>query len=214
MLKHNVSLWRDWKMFHQEVTLLATPRINQARKLPVCPSSDKVQWNFNDSNTDGSFTMAVSNTLFESLGYCSGPSCQSIISLTSSLVFKMLTVLVSTISNSQVFLLKKKMWVDFHIFSAKILAYMPYLIIKILTTNDIVSSEQLGPYRSRKQIFKDILRRYFISWWKFMLCVLIRIVSSRQFYCIHSTYHYFIEDRKDIPKLSPFASWSEAMINP
>ena len=46
------------------------------------------------------------------------------------------------------------MWVAFakatHIFSAKILAYMPYLMIKILTiryivTDDIVSFEQLGP---------------------------------------------------------------------
>ena len=45
------------------------------------------------------------------------------------------------------------MWVDFafakatHIFSANILAYMPYLIIKVLTklTNDIVSFEQLSP---------------------------------------------------------------------
>ena len=36
-----------------------------------------------------------------------GPVVQSIVSLTSSLVVKMLTVLVSTISNSQVFLLKK-----------------------------------------------------------------------------------------------------------
>ena len=36
-----------------------------------------------------------------------GPVVQSIASLTSSLVVKMLTVLVSTISNSQVFLLKK-----------------------------------------------------------------------------------------------------------
>ena len=51
---------------------------------------------------------------------------------------KMLTVLVSTICNSQVFLLKK-MQVAFakakapHIFSAKILAYMPYLMIKVLT---------------------------------------------------------------------------------
>ena len=35
------------------------------------------------------------------------PVVQSIVSLTSSLVVKMLTVLVSTISNSQVFLLKK-----------------------------------------------------------------------------------------------------------
>ena len=36
-----------------------------------------------------------------------GPVVQSTISLTSSLVVKMLTILVSTISNSQVFLLKK-----------------------------------------------------------------------------------------------------------
>ena len=36
-----------------------------------------------------------------------GPVVQNIISLTSLLVVKMLTVLVSTISNSQVFLLKK-----------------------------------------------------------------------------------------------------------
>ena len=41
-----------------------------------------------------------------------GPVVQSIVSLTSSLVVKMLTVLVSTISNSQVFLLKT-MWVAF-----------------------------------------------------------------------------------------------------
>ena len=36
-----------------------------------------------------------------------GPVVQSIISLMSSLVVKMLTLLVSTISNSQIFLLKK-----------------------------------------------------------------------------------------------------------
>ena len=36
-----------------------------------------------------------------------GPVVQSVVSLTSSLVVKLLTVLVSTISNSQVFLLKK-----------------------------------------------------------------------------------------------------------
>ena len=36
---------------------------------------------------------------------------ESIIILTSSLVVKMLTVSVSTISNSQVFLVKKKVWV-------------------------------------------------------------------------------------------------------
>ena len=36
-----------------------------------------------------------------------GPVVQSIVSLTSLLVVKMLTVLVSTVSNSQLFLLKK-----------------------------------------------------------------------------------------------------------
>ena len=36
-----------------------------------------------------------------------GPVVQSVVSLTSPLVVKMITALVSTISNSQVFLLKK-----------------------------------------------------------------------------------------------------------
>ena len=49
-----------------------------------------------------------------------GPVVQSVVSLTSSLVVKMLTVLVSRISNSQVFLLKKY-------------AYLPYSMIKVLT---------------------------------------------------------------------------------
>ena len=67
-----------------------------------------------------------------------GSVVQRVISLTSSLVIKMLTVLVSTISNSQVFLLKNMSVVlvfakATHIFSAKILAYMPYLMIKVLT---------------------------------------------------------------------------------
>ena len=38
---------------------------------------------------------------------CLGPVVQSIVSLTSLLVVKMLTALVSTVSNPQVFLLKK-----------------------------------------------------------------------------------------------------------
>ena len=46
-----------------------------------------------------------------------GPVVQSIVSLTSLLVVKMLTFLVSTISNSQVFLLKKMCYS--HFFSAK-----------------------------------------------------------------------------------------------
>ena len=61
-----------------------------------------------------------------------GPVVQSVVSLTSLLLVKMLTVLVSTISNSQVFLLKNANAT--HIFSAKILSYMPYSIIKVLMT--------------------------------------------------------------------------------
>ena len=54
-----------------------------------------------------------------------GPVVQSVVSLTSSLVVKMLILLVSTISNSQVLLLKKEKKL-LQIFSTKILAYMPY----------------------------------------------------------------------------------------
>ena len=53
---------------------------------------------------------------------------QSMVSLTSSLEVKMLTVLVS---NSPVILLKNAKAT--HIFFRKILAYMPYLMIKVLT---------------------------------------------------------------------------------
>ena len=69
--------------------------------------------------------------------YKTGSSCSKRRSLTSSLVVKMVTVLVITISNSQIFLLKT--CVAFanakaaYIFSANILAYMPYLMIKDLT---------------------------------------------------------------------------------
>ena len=47
---------------------------------------------------------------------------------------KISTVLVSTVSNSQVILLKKCIKVAFHIFSAKILAYMPYLMTEVLAS--------------------------------------------------------------------------------
>ena len=66
-----------------------------------------------------------------------GPVVQSIVGLTSLLVVKILTVLVSTISNSQVFLLKNVSSFykckSYSHFSAKILTYMPYLMIKTLT---------------------------------------------------------------------------------
>ena len=50
--------------------------------------------------------MEIIHTMYI-MSLCLGPVVQSVISLKSSLVVKMLTVLVSTISNSQVFLLKK-----------------------------------------------------------------------------------------------------------
>ena len=60
---------------------------------------------------------------------------------------KMLTVLVSTISNSQVFLLKNvssvcKMQKLPTFLQQKILVYMQYLMIEVF--NEIVSFEQLG----------------------------------------------------------------------
>ena len=67
-----------------------------------------------------------------------GPVVQSVVSLMISLAVKILTVLVSTISNSQVFFSEKNVS-SFakakatHIFPAKILAYMPYLMIKVFT---------------------------------------------------------------------------------
>ena len=72
-----------------------------------------------------------------------GPVVQSIVNLTSSLEAKILTFLVSTISNSQVFLLKKKNAnaKATHIFSANMLAYTcyPYLIDTL--ANDIAIFE-------------------------------------------------------------------------
>ena len=72
---------------------------------------------------------------------------QSIVSLDSSLVVKMLSVLVSTISNSQVLLLKK-MWVAFafakatHIFFSKNISvhaiFHDQSLNKMLTTTSLV----------------------------------------------------------------------------
>ena len=80
-----------------------------------------------------------------------GPVIQSIVSLTNSLVVKMLTSLVSTciISDSQV-CFAEKMWVHeaIHIFFSKnigIYAIFNDKNFNDLLTNDIVSFEQLGP---------------------------------------------------------------------
>ena len=66
-----------------------------------------------------------------------GPVVQSIVSLKTSLVVKLLTVLVSTIFNLQVFMLKKcekllQMQKLLTFFQQKY-KYMLYLMIKVLT---------------------------------------------------------------------------------
>ena len=74
-----------------------------------------------------------------------GPVVQSIVSLTSSLVVKLLTVLVSTISNSQVFLMKKcKSYSHFFSNNISIYAIFSDQSFNDKLTNDIVSFEQLG----------------------------------------------------------------------
>ena len=86
---------------------------------------------------------------------CQGSVVQSIVSLTSSLVVKMLIVLVSTISNSQVFFLKKnvssfcKCKSYSHFFSKVNSVYAVFndQSFNDTLTNDIVSFEQLGPDR-------------------------------------------------------------------
>ena len=76
------------------------------------------------------------------------PVVKSIVSLTSSLVLKMLAVLVSTISNSQVFLLKKNVS-SFcsHFFCKNISIYAIFNdeTFNDTFTNDSVSFEQLAP---------------------------------------------------------------------
>ena len=44
-----------------------------------------------------------------------------------------------------------------------------------------------------------------------MLSVVFRIASWSQFLWVHATYHYFIEDWLDIPKVSHFVSWPGAV---
>ena len=79
-----------------------------------------------------------------------GPVDQSVVSLTSSLLVKMLTALVRRTPNSQVFF-AEKMWVACksysHIFSKNIRIYTIFndQSFNDTLTNDIVSFEQLGP---------------------------------------------------------------------
>ena len=92
-----------------------------------------------------------------------GPVVQSVVSLTSSLVVKMLTVRVSIISNSQVFLLNKKMLLTFFSKYISLYAIFNDQSFNDTLTNDIVSFEQLGPdsnplfENDQKTFLKDFL---------------------------------------------------------
>ena len=79
------------------------------------------------------------------------PVVQSIISLTSSLVVKMLNVLVSTISNSQLFLLKNvssfckcKSYSHFFSKNSSVYVIFNYQSFNDTLTNNIISFEHLG----------------------------------------------------------------------
>ena len=81
------------------------------------------------------------------------------VSLTSLLVVKILIVLANTISNSQVFLLKKCEYkaTYTHMFSAKILAYMPIFndqSFNDMLINSIVNFEQLGSCNLSTVLYK------------------------------------------------------------
>ena len=99
--------------------------------------------------------LSVNNkVLFCSVLICKpqGPVVQSIVSLTSSLVVKMLTVLVSTISNSQVFVLKNvssfckcKSYSNFFSKNISVYAIFNDKSFNDTLTNNIVSFEQFGP---------------------------------------------------------------------
>ena len=96
--------------------------------------------------------LCVNNEDFDHCNDFLGPVVQCIISFTSSLVVKMLTVLVSTISNLQVFLLKNvssfcKCKSYSHFFSKNISIYAIFndQSFNNTLTNYMVSFEQLGP---------------------------------------------------------------------
>ena len=92
----------------------------------------------------------LQNHIVEHILAHQGPVVQSVVSLISSLVVKMLTVLVCIISNSQVFLPKNVSSIFTHFFFSKNISVYMYAIFNDQSfndtlTNDIASFEQLGP---------------------------------------------------------------------
>ena len=86
----------------------------------------------------------ISLKYWDTLTSYQGPVIQSVVSLMSSLVVKMLTVLLSTISSSQVFLLKN---VNSFFKCKNITVYGLFndQSFDDVLTKDIVSFERLGP---------------------------------------------------------------------
>ena len=98
----------------------------------------------------GRFARRISRHFHNGDSLCDilGPAVQNVVSLTSSLVVEMLTVLVSTISNSQLFLLKNvkcKRYSHFFSKNNSVYAIFNDQSFNDTLTNVIVSFEQLGP---------------------------------------------------------------------
>ena len=88
-----------------------------------------------------------------------GPVVKSIISLTSSLVVKMFTVLVSTVSNSEVFLLKKcEKPLTFFSKNIRVYAIFNDQSFNDTLTKDIVSFKELVP--GKYFLFYFIMKTY------------------------------------------------------
>ena len=118
------------EIMQRVVTNLHKDRLLHSFKFRVVRREiQNMQWPICRNNLLGSY-LTTARMRLTTVYTDQGPVVQSTASLTSSFEVKMLTALVSTVSNLLLFLMKK-VWVAFanakatHIFSAKILAYMP-----------------------------------------------------------------------------------------
>ena len=75
-------------------------------------------------------------------------------------------------------------------------------------SNSFLSPYEILPIALKNKIFGGI----FLFYHK-IVCCMYSLESPQLFLWVHSTYNYCVENRKDFPKLSLFASWPGAMIN-
>ena len=73
--------------------------------------------------------------------------------------------------------------------------------LTVADSNSVLSPSEILPIAKKNP---PNIWGYFKGAGLFVCCVYL--LESRRLFWVHSTYHYFIEDGKDIPKLSPFAS--------